>query len=304
MGIKEYGQAASEVELQDNPGPIKNQEGEAVIDITNDQDVGIGTSTPRRKLDILDASNPQLRLSRADNSDYVDLGVTSNANLLTEGATSNFYNIVRGSVAAYSIYQNNTTGDADGSGKGLEVGTTNNSAFIRSYGSGSNGTLNIGAGGSGGLTFSTTNDITVLAGYLALESEETTPSTPADGDGGILYVKSDGKLYFLSHETAETDLTSGGGGGLTYENKTSTFTAEGNYFYTVSTSGGDVTVNLPAAAGVAGKTVDVCHKTTGNTITIDGNSDERINGATTLTLSGIAYQNVTLFCTGTEWIIR
>ena len=39
-------------------------------------------------------------------------------------------------------------------------------------------------------------------------------------------------------------------------------------------------------------------------ITIDGNADERINGATTLTLSGIAYQNVTLFCTGTEWIIR
>ena len=32
MGIKEYGQAASEVELQDNPGPIKNQEGEAVIE--------------------------------------------------------------------------------------------------------------------------------------------------------------------------------------------------------------------------------------------------------------------------------
>jgi len=414
MAIKEYGQAAGEVELQDNPGPIKNQEGEAIVEVTNDGKFRIlneSDSAQNLEMSVLSNGNPVLDMNgstggiaflrstaaysfmqfqnpatgQADNvsdgltvgcssrngvvrmrnnvendatltigvndsdaitidaslnatfvqnlsangnatlgdassdthtvngslgisdtSNTATLSTTSSANLLTEGTPANFYNIVRGPTGAYSIYQNNTTGDADGSGKGLEVGCGQNIAYVRMYGNGTpnSGTLNIGAGGTGGLTFSDENDITVLAGYLALESEEATPTTPADGDGGILYVKSDGKLYFISHETAETDLTSGGGGGLTYENKTSTFTAEGNYFYTVSTSGGDVTVNLPAASGVAGKTVDVCHKTTGNTITIDGNADERINGATTLTLSGIAYQNVTLFCTGTEWIIR
>ena len=48
---------------------------------------------------------------------------------------------------------------------------------------------------------------------LHLRSEITTPSAPADGDGGILYVKSDGKVYWRSYELSETDLTTGGGGG-------------------------------------------------------------------------------------------
>lgn len=40
--------------------------------------VGIGTTGPDRKLDILDASNPQLRLSQADGTAYADLKVDSN----------------------------------------------------------------------------------------------------------------------------------------------------------------------------------------------------------------------------------
>ena len=48
---------------------------------------------------------------------------------------------------------------------------------------------------------------------LFIRSEITTPSAPADGDGGVLYVKSDGKVYWRSYEVGETDLTSGGGGG-------------------------------------------------------------------------------------------
>lgn len=42
---------------------------------------GILTETPRRALDILDASNPQLRISQADNSKYVDLRADSNSYL-------------------------------------------------------------------------------------------------------------------------------------------------------------------------------------------------------------------------------
>ena len=38
------------------------------------------------------------------------------------------------------------------------------------------------------------------------------PSTPAANDGGVLYGKEDGKLYYKSNTVAETDLTSGGGG--------------------------------------------------------------------------------------------
>jgi hypothetical protein len=95
-----------------------------------------------------------------------------------------------------------------------------------------------------------------------------------------------------------------GGGSLTYQAKTSTFTAVVDYFYGVDSSGGDVTVNLPAVSGNAGKTIDVNHLIIGNDIIFDGNASETINGATTLTVGGTQYQNVTLFCTGTEWLVR
>jgi len=94
--------------------------------------------------------------------------------------------------------------------------------------------------------------------------------------------------------------------GLTYQNKTATFSAAVDYFYTVDSSGGDVTVTLPAVgtAGNAGKTIDVCHKVIGNNIIFSGDDGETINGALTLTVGGTAYQNITLFCTGSEWLVR
>jgi hypothetical protein len=44
--------------------------------------VGIGTTTPDQKLEILDASNPQLRLSQADNTVYADFQMDSNGDLV------------------------------------------------------------------------------------------------------------------------------------------------------------------------------------------------------------------------------
>jgi len=52
-----------------------------------------------------------------------------------------------------------------------------------------------------------------VAGPIHISGETTTPSQPAGGDGGVLYVKTDGKIYWRSNEISETDLTSGGGGG-------------------------------------------------------------------------------------------
>jgi len=43
--------------------------------------VGIGTTGPDRKLDVLDASNPQLRLTQADDSVYADFQMNSNGDL-------------------------------------------------------------------------------------------------------------------------------------------------------------------------------------------------------------------------------
>jgi hypothetical protein len=49
-----------------------------------------------------------------------------------------------------------------------------------------------------------------VAGKIAISSESSTPSQPADGKG-YLYTKTDGKLYWRSYDLGETDLTAGGG---------------------------------------------------------------------------------------------
>lgn len=51
------------------------------IRIDANGNVGIGTNSPRRKIDILDASNPQLRLTYTDNSVYTDFQTNSSGNL-------------------------------------------------------------------------------------------------------------------------------------------------------------------------------------------------------------------------------
>jgi len=75
--------------------------------------------------------------------------------------------------------------------------------------------FNPGPGGDLGATEITTTGKGTF-GNVAV-SESAAPAAPADGAGGILYCKADGKIYWISNELAETDLTSGGGGGLTDE---------------------------------------------------------------------------------------
>ena len=72
--------------------------------------------------------------------------------------------------------------------------------------------FNPGPGGDlGGSTITTTN--TGSFGSLAVSESATAPAAPASGQGGILYSKADGKIYWISDSVAETDLTAGGGGG-------------------------------------------------------------------------------------------
>ena len=51
-----------------------------------------------------------------------------------------------------------------------------------------------------------------VAGKIAITTEVNTPAQPTDGKG-YLYTKSDGKIYWRSHDVSEVDLTAVGGGG-------------------------------------------------------------------------------------------
>lgn len=71
-------------------------------------------------------------------------------------------------------------------------------------------------------------------------------------------------------------------------------------FVGVTTSGGNVTLTLPAAASVAGFRVDVKKLDAANTLTLDGAGAETIDGAATVAWT-TQYQTVSIVSDGTQW---
>tara|TARA_R100000808_G_C2114347_1_gene127448 strand:- start:168 stop:716 length:549 start_codon:yes stop_codon:yes gene_type:complete len=109
-------------------------------------------------------------------------------------------------------------------------------------------------------------------------------------------------------ESIKAYVDAAGGGGLTITSVASgdsPVTGAVDTVYIVNSSGGNVEIDLPAVSGNSGKTIDVLHKTIGNDCIVDPSGSETINGnATSITMNGVAYQNITLICDGTEWYIR
>jgi hypothetical protein len=122
--------------------------------------------------------------------------------------------------------------------------------------------------GDAGLSYSPDKD-ELDVGYIQLKGEQANaPAQPPDGDGGFIYSKGDGKVYWRSNEIEEVDLTAAGSGGtagsdtqLQYNNDGAAGGAS-NLAYNDSTgylgmgaSGGDVThrLTLPNTDGVGGR---------------------------------------------------
>ncbi len=86
------------------------------VTILGNGNVGINTVSPDRKLDVLDASNPQIRLTYTDGSVYTDLQTTSGGGLtITPTATASGVNITSantsgtGATASLSVTGNSLT---------------------------------------------------------------------------------------------------------------------------------------------------------------------------------------------------
>jgi hypothetical protein len=65
---------------------------------------------------------------------------------------------------------------------------------------------------------------------------------------------------------------------------------------------GAITINLPAVASSTHKILTVKKTSASNSVTLDGNSSEEIDGATTKVLSS-QYDHVTIICDGSAWHI-
>lgn len=89
----------------------------------------------------------------------------------------------------------------------------------------------------------------------------------------------------------------------TTSSKSSDFTADlTKDIYYVNSGSGNVTMTLPAASTADGHEYQVFKTASANTVIIDANSSETINGATTVTLYD-QYESITIFCNGSEWFV-
>jgi hypothetical protein len=124
-----------------------------------------------------------------------------------------------------------------------------------------------------------------------------------------------GTPYSLTMPSADASgaLTSNGSGTLSWSptivkalSKTAHYTiseTESNIFVACNATSGAMTITLRAASGLTGYVVAV-KKTdaSANAVTIDGNSSETIDGATTKVISK-RYDSLSLVCDGSNWHI-
>lgn len=261
----------------------------------------------------------------SDDSKYIDMAVSPNRNFTVTEADNL---IVQGRDSATFVQIQRAGATSDDTNTGLSIGVNNNDGYI--YNRAGSGKLYIASSNSVAITIDAAENATFVAnlstngnatlgdaaddahtvnGTLALASEHSTgPSAPAAGAGGILYVKTDGKLYFVSDDVAETDLTGGGGGaGLTILSKSNTdspYTAAAGQF--VEITSGPFTLNLPAAT-TAGDVIDVFIKDAlTNAVTISPDGSDTINySSADLRVSGNARVNYTFVSSGSNnWFIR
>jgi hypothetical protein len=136
-----------------------------------------------------------------------------------------------------------------------------------------------------------------------------------DKAGDVTKLKGVTYAFPGSQGAASTVLTNNGSGTLSWAtvsatpavlSKTADYTvATGdgdNVMILTTSSGGNVTITLYAASGNAGKVVHVKKLVAANSVIIDGNSSETIDGATTQTITA-QYTSLSLVCDGSNWHI-
>ena len=133
-----------------------------------------------------------------------------------------------------------------------------------------------GPGGDLGGTEITTSE---TGSFGAVNVKETIAVTaPADGAGGVLYSKADGKLYWVSNEVSEVEISAAGGSSLTQEQVedfAGALVASGGtktgitVTYQDGTGDMDFTVADTTVAGDSGTTA----MTPGDTLTIAGGTN-------------------------------
>lgn len=233
---------------------------------------------------------PQLELVNTQGANYADGDICGSLEFL-----GNIANSTLGTYAICDVVMANTTNQAGAFDFKLLKGSTNSMAtamYLEGTTSGSS-TLDISDhnGVAGGLKLGGT---LVTSTAAELNFLDTSTKSPSNGD-----------VLTYNGTSLVWSAPSGGGNGTsyTYSAITATTTAQAWYHYSVDTSAGAVTLNLPALSSVTdGDEIRVKLRVAGNDLTIDANSTETIDGSQTQTLS-VATSSITLVAGSTEWEI-
>ncbi len=106
----------------------------------------------------------------------------------------------------------------------------------------------------------------------------------------------------VATSSPNSTLEVGGSIGYKVVSKTSDYAAGNEAIILADAGSGNVTISLPAASAVAGRTYTIKKTNNGNNVIIDGNASETIDGAATKTLSA-QYSKVTIVCDGSNWFV-
>jgi hypothetical protein len=112
-----------------------------------------------------------------------------------------------------------------------------------------------------------------------------------------------GNTNLVDGAVTRSKLAAGSTARLNIDTVTGTHNADGSKdLLLANSSGGSVTVNLPAAALHTGRVITIKKTSASNLVTIDGDSAETIDGETTQVLTE-NYQSLTIVSNGTGWSI-
>lgn len=166
---------------------------------------------------------------------------------------------------------------------GVQSGGASN--YARLLHDGSNAYL--ASRGAGGIYFQTSAD-----GYLAWDGSKLAPVTNNVAALGGQSERYSG-IFANGHVMGLSTLTSGA----------SPYTATASDCVLIcNTAGGSITVNLPAAASHAGRIYVIKKTSASNTVTVDPNGAETVDGSATLSWT-TNYQSYNLVSDGSNWHI-